>query len=202
MIPSLLACGSGPTPVAVALPTATATASPTPSPTPVTTPTPVPLSDAAPTRVVVSGMKIDLPVTAPAAEGVYPLCDVAAYLAFYSVPGMPGVTYLYAHAQKGMFLPLLTASLTENGDAILGRAVKVYTDDNLVRNYEITEIHPHVTTLDVAEGLLGDALILQTSETSHHTGSKLTVVARPIGSSATVATEDAHPKAKPRVCGV
>lgn len=196
------------TPIAAAPPTPAATATPSPAatpvaatPTPVPTPTAVPLSDAAPTRVVVAGMKIDLPVTEPAAEGVYPLCDVAAYLAYYSVPGMPGLTYLYAHAQKGMFLPLLTASLKSNGDAMLAREVKVYTDDDLVRTYEITEVHRRVTNLDVADGILGDALILQTSETSRHTGTKLSVVARPIGPAKTVATKDAHPAAKPRVCG-
>lgn len=100
-----------------------------------------------------------------------------------------------------MFLPLLTASLKGNGDSMLARVVKVYTDDDLVRTYEITEVHRRVTNLEVADGILGDALILQTSETSRHTETKLSVVARPIGSASTVATKDAHPTEKPRVCG-
>ena len=40
----------------------------------------------------------------------YPLCDVAQYWTIYDLPGAPGTTWIYAHAQPGMFLPIfLTA---------------------------------------------------------------------------------------------
>ena len=40
----------------------------------------------------------------------YPLCDVAQYWTIYDLPGKPGTTWIYAHAQEGMFLPLFTIS--------------------------------------------------------------------------------------------
>jgi hypothetical protein len=212
-VPPLLAPRVVPTPIDLVLPTQTPTTTPTTtptsslaSPTPgaslaVPTRSPTPLSDAAPTRVVIADMKIDLPVVKPAANETYPWCDVAEYLTIFSVPGMPGVTYLYAHARKGMFLPFLDASQVENGKAMLGRRVLVYTDDDLLRTYEITEVHRHTQSWNVADAIVGDALVLQTSETALSTGDKLTLVARQVGSAETVADTEAHPSAKPRVCG-
>lgn len=203
-LPSLVAPSAEPTPIDLVFATPTATPFATPSGSLVArdspSPSPTPLSDAPPTRVVIAGMAIDLPVVKPKPDETYPWCDVAEYLTFYSVPGLPGVTYLYAHAQKGMFLPLLDASLDADGKAMRGRLVQVYTDDDLVRTYEITEVHRHTKSFDVADAIVGDALVLQTSETAYRTGGKLTVVARPIGDPDPVATTDAHPKAKPRDC--
>lgn len=214
-VPELLAPQAAPTPVDVVLPTPTPTAPPIDTSTPTSSavyatpsaslatlsPSPTPVSDAVPTRVVIADMRIDLPIVKPAANETYPWCDVAEYLTFFSVPGMPGVTYLYAHARKGMFLPLLDASQVDNGKAMLGRQVLVYTDDDLLRTYEITEVHRHTKSFDVADAIVGDALILQTSETAFSTGAKLTIVARQVGSAGTVADPEAHPVAKPRVCG-
>ena len=212
-IPPLLTPRVAPTPVDVVLPTPTPTPTPTPSSsldlasaTPsasvtTATPSPTPLSDAAPTRVVIADMDIDLPIVKPAANETFPWCDVAEYLTFFSVPGMPGVTYLYAHARKGMFLPLLDASQVDNGKAMLGRQVLVYTDDDLLRTYEITEVHRHTKSFDTADAIVGDALLLQTSETASSSGAKLTIVARQIGAAATATDRAAHPVANPRVCG-
>ncbi len=210
-LPSFLAHRPEPTPIDLVLPTPTVSPTSTPTSslaaaTPGTslaapTPSVVPLSEAAPTRVVIADMDIDLPIVKPAANETYPWCDVAEYLTIFSVPGMPGVTYLYAHARTGMFLPLLDASQKEDGKAMLGRLVLVYTDDDLLRTYEIKEVHRHTQNWTVADAVIGDALILQTSETAYSSGAKLTLVARQVGSAVTVPTTDGHPVPKPRVCG-
>lgn len=204
-LPSLLAARPEPSPLALVSPTPAASPTLTPGPSlaarPTATPTATPPSAAAPTRVVITSMHIDLPVVMPKADETYPWCDVAEYLPYYSVPGMPGITYLYAHAQKGMFLPLLDASLVDDGGSMLDRIVLVYTDDDQVRTYKIANIHRHTTDFAVADAIVGDAVILQTSETGYHTGGKLTVVARPTGSVETISTKEAHPQATPRVCG-
>jgi hypothetical protein len=169
-------------------------------PAPSASASPAALSDAAPTRVAIADMQIDLPIVKPEPDESYPLCDVAEYRDFYSVPGLPGVTYLYAHAQKGMFLPLLEASRIDDGVAMLGRSVLAYTDDDLVRTYEITEVHRHSRSLAVVDAIVGDALVLQTSETAQSSGSKLVIVARQLGPADSAAASEAHPEAKPRVC--
>jgi hypothetical protein len=159
-----------------------------------------PKVDAEPTRVVVGGLGIDLPIVRPSPGETYPLCDVAEFLPEFGLPGLPGVTYIYAHAQAGMFLPLLEASRTRTA-ALVGVAVDVYTADSFRRRYEITDIHRHLRSFDVVNGLPGDALVLQTSETDHHTGTKLMLVARPRSEPEQVSANEARPKARPRACG-
>ena len=162
---------------------------------------PTPVVDAEPTRVVVRDLRIDLPVVRPARDEAYPLCDVAEFLPAYGLPGLPGVTYVYAHARVGMFLPLLEASQRADGAALLGDAVDVYTADAFRRHYAITDVHRHVRSFDVVNGLSGDAVVLQTSETDHHTGTKLMVVARPAGAPESVSATEARPEARARICG-
>jgi hypothetical protein len=162
---------------------------------------PTPEVDAEPTRIVVRELGIDLPVIRPAADESYPLCDVAEFLSAYGLPGLPGVTYVYAHAQVRMFLPLLEASRKADGAALLGAGVDMYTADAFRRRYTITEVHRRVRSLELVNRLPGDALVLQTSETDHHTGAKLMVVARPVGDPERVSATEARPKARPRVCG-
>jgi hypothetical protein len=151
--------------------------------------------------VAITALRIDLPVIRPSPDETFPLCDVAEFLPSYGLPGLPGVTYLYAHARTGMFLPLLEMSRVRGGTAMLGQQVEVYSSDRFRRRYEITEIHPGLRDLDVVNALAGDALVLQTSETSRSSGTKLVVVARPTGSAVLSSERAARPAAHPRVCG-
>ncbi|MFL5651584.1 MAG: hypothetical protein ACJ777_09895 [Chloroflexota bacterium] len=161
---------------------------------------PTPRLDAEPTRVIVAGLRIDLPVVRPLPNETFPLCDVAEFLPAYGLPGLPGVTYLYGHARTGMFLPMLQASRTKGGAAMLGMEVRLYTSDLFRRTYKITEVHRKVASLDVVNDLEGDALVLQTSETSHSSGTKLVVVARPTGQPTPASENDARPAPRPRRC--
>jgi hypothetical protein len=162
---------------------------------------PTPEVDAEPTRIVLRNLGIDLPVVRPARDETYPLCNVAEFLPAYGLPGLPGVTYVYSHARAGMFLPILEASQKADGATLLGAGVDVYTADAFRRHYAITEVHRRVRSFAVVNGLRGDALVLQTSETDHHTGTKLMVVARPVGGPDQASATEARPEARPRVCG-
>jgi hypothetical protein len=183
--------------------------SPSPSPTPATpspgdssSPSPSP-SGPAPvaTRVVIAALRIDLPVVPP--NDGYPLCDVAQYLEQLHQPGEAGATYIYAHARKGMFLPLLDESKRDGGSRMLGMLVQVYTADDRVHLYEITEVLP-VVPFDEALvrpfAATTDQLWLQTSIGPKGTKPKLQVVAMPVSVSA-ADPADAHPTPKPVVCG-
>jgi len=161
---------------------------------------PIPQLDAEPTRVVIESLDIDLPVIRPGPDETYPLCDVAEFLPSYGLPGLPGLTYLYAHARTGMFLPLLETSRIHGGQAMLGKVVELFSSDRFHRRYQITEIYPRVKDLEVVNDLAGDALVLQTSETSRSSGTKLVVVARPIGAPELSSDRAARPTARPRVC--
>ena len=171
----------------------------TPLPVHVAAQAPALRSDAAPTRVVIEALDIDLAVVTPPAGETFPYCNVAEYLTFYSRPGLPGVTYVYAHARTGMFLPLLQSSQIQSGAGMLGDEVQIYTEDDLVRTYQITAVHRNQRGFGVIDALDGDALVLQTSETAYHTGSKLVIVARPTAGPKLADAGDAHPKAEPKV---
>lgn len=186
-------------------PTASATPSEASSPSAEALPSP----SASPTlsyasRVVVPALKIDLPVVAQTfgpGKGAYPLCDVAQYLEIFRQPSEPGTTYLYGHAREGMFLPLLRASERNDGKALIGDLVQVYTDDGHLYLYEIFRVKRHSRNFaladDVPEG--EHRLILQTSEGPKGTVPKLQVAARLV-SVGTAPLEDANPKARPRDC--
>jgi sortase (surface protein transpeptidase) len=166
------------------------------SPSPTTGPTPTPVNRVA-TRVTVPALDIDLPIVKPPSG--FPYCNVAMYLAIFSQPGLPGVTYLFAHARQGMFLPLLTH---EKNDSMIGMTVWVYTSDDQVFLYRIYRVR----TGFPANASLGDLKVkdgelwLQTSEGPKNSSTKLQVVASFVTSHA-VAHEKAHPKAHPVVCG-
>lgn len=150
------------------------------------------------TRVAIPSLKIDLPIIKP--TSAYPPCNVALYLRELSQPGEAGVTFIYAHARTGMFLPLLDRSKISNGASLLGMTVQVWTSDDLVRTYQITKVRRHVTTLGNALDLEPEQLWLQTSEGPRGTVGKLIVVAKPISvEQATHAA--AHPVARPVTCG-
>ena len=149
---------------------------------------------------MVSALDIDLPVIRPPSGEAFPFCDVAEYLPAYGLPNLPGVTFVYAHARAGMFLSLLTASRVEDGSGMLGVTVDLYASDAYRHRYAITEVHRHLRSLDVVNEIAGNALVLQTSETPSDTGTKLVVIARPIGQPTRTSTAAARPVARPRDC--
>lgn len=166
-------------------------------------PTLRPLSEVerVPTRVRVAALRIDLPViAAPFDPHHYPFCDVAEFVDQMSRPGRAGTTYLYAHAREGMFLPILDASRVDDGKSMLGLRVEVYTSDDRLFTYDVTEVRRHVTSLDFAYRATVEQLILQTSEGPHGTPGKTMLIAIPVGEVAAAHTA-AHPVAHPVSCG-
>ncbi len=210
-----------PSPIAAPTPTPAPTASPDPSPAgpagpppaydpgvtpePTSTPTPVPASGraGAPTRVAIPSLGIDLPVVAPPRNSTWPLCDVAEYFRppTFQHPGAGGVTYIYAHAQEGMFLPILLASRRNGGRAMLGDRVTVWTANDHRYTYRISSVRPSKKSLDWAFALPPNSLVLQTSENQYRTGTKVMLVARQVGDPVLAPEAEAQPAAKPRVCG-
>lgn len=152
------------------------------------------------TRIVLHNLNIDLPVMLQLPEhGTFPLCDVALYLPSLSQPGQGGAVYIYAHARTGMFLPLLDQSRINDGAAMLGLIVDVYTSDDYVFHYQITEIRRHTTSLEDAINGTIERLWLQTSEGPNGTIPKLQVVADFLFSEKTT-FEASHPQPHPRLC--
>ncbi|MBA3876860.1 MAG: hypothetical protein C0498_07970 [Anaerolinea sp.] len=149
------------------------------------------------TRVAIPSLKIDLPIVKPPSG--YPLCNVAMYIKELSQPGEAGVSFIYAHARKGMFLPLLDRSKVNNGASLIGMTVRVWTSDNLLRTYQITKVRRHVSSFGNAFDLESEQLWLQTSEGPRGTVAKLIVVAKRIGVE-TASQEASHPTARPVAC--
>jgi hypothetical protein len=157
------------------------------------------------TRVEIPALGVDLPVVASPPNEQFPLCNAAEYLVLdkpLAYPGLAQATYIYAHARKAMFLPLLDSSKVNDGAAMIGIWVEVYTDDNQRHIYQVTRVIRHVSgasALDEAAGAKTDQLWLQTSEGRLGDPNKLQVVAEPIGVLAASAA-DAHPAGKGNVC--
>jgi hypothetical protein len=149
------------------------------------------------TRIAIPGLKIDLPVIRPGAG--YPPCNVAMYIQELSQPREAGVTLIYAHARKGMFLPLLERSRVNNGASLIGATVKVWTSNNIVSTYQITRVRRHVTSLDGVFDIGAEQLWIQTSEGPRGTVAKLIVVAKRVGY-AVADYASAHPSAHPVTC--
>jgi hypothetical protein len=153
------------------------------------------------TRVVIKRLDIDLPVMLQTSEyGEYPLCDVALYLKVLGQPGQGRATYIYAHAQEGMFLPLLEESKRNDGERMLGMAVEVYTSDDWRFVYTITEVRRHTLDLDDAMAADTERLWLQTSEGPRGHIPKLQVIGDFL-SAEKADPKAAHPEAHPRICG-
>jgi hypothetical protein len=152
------------------------------------------------TRIVIRRLGIDLPIILQDDRyGLFPLCDVALYLPTLGQPGQGRATYIYAHAREGMFLPLLRASEKNNGRAMLGMTVEVYTSDNWRFLYTISEVRRHTRNLDDALNTTTERLWMQTSEGPDGTVPKLQVVADFVIEQEADPAE-AHPEAHPRVC--
>jgi len=149
------------------------------------------------TRVQVSGLGIDLPVVR---GGGSVLCNVAMYLTMANQPPERGVTFLYAHARTGMFLPLFSASKVSNGASLIGTTVYVYASDSRRYPYRITSVRRHQTSIQRALELTSRQLWLQTSEGPFATSTKLVVVAVPAGEPVLVARSVAIPTPRPLAC--
>ncbi len=149
------------------------------------------------TRIAIPGLEVDLPIMKPPRG--YPPCNVAMYIQELSQPREAGVTLIYAHARKGMFLPLLERSRINNGASLIGATVKVWTSNDLVSTYRITRVRRHVTSLDGVFGIGPEQLWLQTSEGPRGTAAKLIVVAKRVSYAATDYAS-AHPTPRLVVC--
>jgi hypothetical protein len=191
-------------------PTASVTPSGEPSASPVASASPDPTATArraVATRVVVPALNIDLPVVR--GPNGYPLCNVAMYLhtgdgsAAGDSMGQPGegrATYIFAHARDGMFGPIYHLAIEKNNPRkMLGMLVQVYTSDDKLYLYEITEVRLHQLNVDAAQAATTEQLWLQTSEGPKGTPGKTQLV----GELLTVGAADhadAHPKPRPVAC--
>jgi hypothetical protein len=184
-------------------------ATPTPPVPPIRTPGPTPTPQTGQvglaSRIRIPSLGIDLPVVAndlvvPGNRDNYPLCDVAMFMRDYVQPGQSGATYIYAHAQRGMFAPLLKASEIADGATLVGALIEVYTSDNVLHLYELYKVKRHATDLSLANPPPGEhMLVLQTSEGPSGTVPKLQVAARPL-SVVPATPAEANPPPHPRVC--
>ena len=127
------------------------------------------------TRVAVSGIGIDLPVIR--GPSAYPPCRVAMYLAEAAQPREPGVTFIYAHARTGMFLPLLTSWRNNRGASLIGRTVMVWTSDSYVSYYRVIRVRVASNAMTGVTSLTRERLWLQTSTGPNTTYPKLIVEA-------------------------
>ena len=149
------------------------------------------------TRVRIPAYDINLPVVK--GPNGYPYCNVAMYLRSLYQPTEPGVSFIYAHARTGMFLPLLNASKKNNGAAMIGKVVYVYTSKSMRYTYKITKVRRHVSDISSSLKITDERLWLQTSEGPNHTYPKLIIVAQRVASTA-VSYDEAHPSAHPKRC--
>ena len=131
-----------------------------------TSPSPSAPADRVATRVVIPALKIDLPIVKPSGgSSTYPQCNVAMYIKELHQPGQGGATYLYAHARDGMFGPIYhLATEVKQPKKLLNMVVQVYTSDDQVFEYYVTQVLLHQTSLNAAMDATTEELWLQTSE--------------------------------------
>jgi hypothetical protein len=157
-----------------------------------------------PVRIQVPSIGVDLPIVSSELRvrgnpRGYPLCDVAQYWTIYDLPGAPGTTWIYAHAQPGMFLPILEDTLATDGRGLIGELVTLQLRDGRVLRYRIDEVRQHALNRRIARrDRPGEQrLVLQTSEGPPGTVPKLQVAARLSGATT---TDERAPRARPRAC--
>lgn len=128
-------------------PTPTAVAQATPSPhsvrpsaSPTASPTPNPNWVAVQMQIPSVGINIRVQKAATNANCDFPPEFGAWVLCGGSEPGRGTNSYIFAHAQVGMFLPLWNVQL--------GADVLVLMSDGKVLVYRVTEIHPNVSCPD------------------------------------------------------
>lgn len=167
----------------------------------------VPLDEpSAPVRIRVPALGIDLPVVSSERNVAgnrrgYPLCDVAQHWTEYDLPGAPGTTWIYAHAQPGMFLPLLLTAQTSGDDGLAGKLVTLQLRDGRLLRYRINDVRQHVPVNNrriAQRSRPGEhRLVLQTSEGPPGTDTRLQMSARLVGATR---TDLAAPRPRPRAC--
>lgn len=156
-------------------------------------------------RMLIPFFGVDLPVIAGVMDSEgnpeFPLCDVTQYLQFYSQPGEPGATYLYAHARRGMLEDMLATSQVNDGASMVGQQVIVYTTGGWRHVYSISIVKRHATDYSLADDLQPDEqrLIVQTSEGPATDPLKLQVAATPV-SAEQVPLSEAIASPQPREC--
>ncbi|HET7030195.1 MAG TPA: sortase [Candidatus Limnocylindrales bacterium] len=149
------------------------------------------------TRVTVSSVGINLPVIRGTSS--YPKCGVAMYLPEVAQPREPGITFLYAHARRGMFLPLLTRWKVDRGASLIGKTVKVYTSDSYVISYRINKVRVTSKPMTGVRTLATSRLWLQTSTGPNTTYPKLIVEGYRISTLKTTYAAS-HPTPHPYSC--
>ena len=149
------------------------------------------------TRVAITTLGINLPVMR--GPSGYPYCRVAMYQATVAQPREPGITFIYAHARAGMFLPLLTAWKRSAGASLIGKTVKVWTSDSYVSYYRITKVRKTTNPMLGSTTLSRERLWLQTSTGPNFTYPKLIVEAVRYSTVKTTYAAS-HPKAYPVRC--
>ena len=149
------------------------------------------------TRVAISSISINLPVVR--GPSGYPYCRVAMYQPTLAQPREPGITFIYAHARTGMFLPLLTAWKRTAGRSLIGKTVKVWTSDSYVSYYRITSVRKTTNPMLGSTTLSRERLWLQTSTGPNYTYPKLIVEAVRYSTVKTTYAAS-HPKAYPVRC--
>ena len=158
-----------------------------------------------PVRVRVPSLGIDLPVVSDerrvsGSSPGYPACDVALTWSAFDLPGQPGTAWVLAHAQEGMFLPLLELLRTEGPSSLLGRRVELQLRDGRLFTYRTYRVDPRATNAEI--GTSGrrpgeHRLVLQTS-TGIGSAPKLLVAARLVD---VASTDETRPRPEPRACG-
>ncbi len=128
----------------------------------------------------------------------YPLCNVAMYQEVLNQPTEPGVSFLFAHARKGMFLPLLTQWLKNRGADLIGMEVAVYTSDNKKHTYVVDKAWKSKSIDGAFKS--AEKLWLQTSTGPNYTYPKLFLEATRV-SSVAVPWVEAHPAVHKVKCG-
>jgi hypothetical protein len=155
---------------------------------------------AAPTRLAIPSLGIDIATIRPPDNETFPYCDVTEYIPSGSLPGGSGLIWIYGHARAGMLLPLLTASMRANGASLMGALVNVWTADNMLHIYTVTQVVRHQSiNAAIPPFGSGETLLVQTSETAYDWGTKLLVFAKPT-STIGANQRDAHPHPHPRTC--
>ena len=144
---------------------------------------------------------LDAGINLPVVRGPsgYPYCNVAMYMGALSQPTESGATFIYAHARKGMFLPLLTQWRKNQGKNLIGMSVYVYTSNWRVNTYRITTVRK-LKSVQSAVSVTSERLWLQTSTGPNFTYPKLVVIATRVS---TALTTRAQAKPTPHIvhCG-
>jgi hypothetical protein len=121
------------------------------------------------------------------------------YSAAVAQPREPGITFIYAHARTGMFLPLLTRWRINRGASLIGRTVTVWTSDSYVSYYRVTAVRVTSNAMAGVTSLTRERLWLQTSTGPNTSSPKLIVEAARYRTVRTTYAAS-HPTAHPVRC--